>query len=204
MNRQKTGLILFWIGVIWAFVGGVVGGVSASSVMNSLTMAELNQTVWAMDGVLFPLYGLSPILGAIIAGIGVILYSNAKGSLGWAYGIGTMLAVVLATVITEMGYFPPLFGVGGTLILLSFFGILWFWVKERNTLSGSPAATDLRLTGYTFMLIAAWFTCGLGSQPFLKSFEGQGPMNPTTVMIFLVLGWLFLFVSRYVSRKQLA
>jgi len=202
MNKQKIGLILFWIGVTWAFVGGVVGGVSASSVMNSLTMAELNQTVWAMDGVLFPLYGLSPILGALIAGIGILLHSDAKGLTVWVFGIGVVLAVVLAVMITEMGYFPPLFGIGGALILLFFFGIFWIWAKERLALGGSSTAIDLKLVGYTFMLIATWFTCGIGSQPFLKSFDTEDPGNPMTTMIFFVLGWLFLFLGQYVSRRQ--
>jgi len=38
-------MVLFWIGVLWAILGGVIGGISASSVMNSLTMTELNQTI---------------------------------------------------------------------------------------------------------------------------------------------------------------
>jgi hypothetical protein len=205
MNRQKSGLIVFWIGVVWAIIGGLVGGVSASSFMGSLTMAELDQTIWAVDGLVFPLYALSPILGALVAGIGVLLHSGAKGWTAWIFGIGTVLAVVLAVMITEMGYFPPLFGIGGALILLSFFGILWLWAAERLTLKGSSTtAADLKLFAYVFMVIAAWFTCGLGSQPFLKSFDGEGPGNPMTVMIFLVLGWLFLFLSHFVSRKQRA
>ena len=205
MNKQKFGLILFWIGFIWSFVGGVVGGVSASSVMNSLTMAELNQTIWAIDGPVFLLYSLSPILGALVAGIGVLLHSGAKGSTVWIFGIGIVLTVVLAVMITEMSYFPPLFGIGGTLILLSFFGILMLWATERKALKGSStAAADTKLFGYVFMLIAAGFTCGIGSQPFLKSFDAQGPGNPMTVMIFLVLGCLFLFLSQTLSRVQQA
>jgi hypothetical protein len=203
MNKQKLGMILFWIGVLWAILGGVIGGISASSIMNSLTMAELNQTNWAIDGPVFLLYSLSPILGALVAGIGVLLHSGAKGSTVWIFGIGIVLAVVLAVMITEMGYFPPLFGIGGALILLSFFGILWLWAKERMALKGSStAAADLKLFGYVFMVIAAWFTCGIGSQPFLKSFDAEGPGNPMTVMIFLVLGWFFLFLSHYLSRVQ--
>jgi len=203
MNRQKIGMILFWVGFFWAVIGGVVGGVSASSVMNSLTMAELNQSVWAMDGAVFLLYSLSPILGALVAGIGVLLYSGAKGLTIWVFGIGIVLAVVAAVMVTEMGYFPPLFGIGGSLILLFTFGIYWIWAKERTALQGSSTAADLKLAGYTFMLIATWFTCGIGSQPFLKSFDGEGPGNPMTAMIFFVLGWLFLFLSHFISRRQL-
>lgn len=55
-------------------------------------------------------------------------------------------------------YSPPLFGIGGSLILLSFIGILWLWAKERTALQGSPAiAADFRLVGYVLMLIAAWY-----------------------------------------------
>jgi hypothetical protein len=205
VNKQKFGMVLFWIGVLWAILGGVIGGISASSVMNSLTMVELNQTIWAINGPVFLLYSLSPILGALVSGIGVLLYAGAKGSMVWIFGIGIALAVVIAVIITEMGYFPPLFGIGGALILLSFFGILWLWAKERMALKGSStAAADLKLFGYVFMLIAAWFTCGIGSQPFLKSFDVEGPGNPMTVMIFLVLGWLFLFLSQTLSHKQQA
>jgi len=35
-----------------------------------------------------------------------------------------------------LGHIPPLFGIGGTLILLFFIGILWLWAKERIALKG--------------------------------------------------------------------
>jgi hypothetical protein len=96
-----------------------------------------------------------------------------------------------------------LFGIGGTLILLFFIGILWLWAKERKALKDAPTtAADLKLIGYVFMLIAAWFICGIASQPFLKALEGETPSTPIHVMIFLVLGWLFLFLSHYKSRQQ--
>ena len=66
----------------------------------------------------------------------------------------------------------------------------------------STTAADLKLVGYVFMLIGAWFVCGIAGQPFLKAFEGQAPTSPIHVMIFLVLGWLFFFLSHYKSRQQ--
>jgi len=36
----------------------------------------------------------------------------------------------------------------------------------------------------------------------MKAFEGDPPSTPIHVMIFLVLGWLFLFLNHYKSRKQ--
>jgi cytochrome bd-type quinol oxidase subunit 2 len=102
----------------------------------------------------------------------------------------------------SLGHFPLLFGIGGSLILLLFLGSAWLWAKERAALEGSAAAAaDLKLVGYIFLLIAVWFTCGALSWPFLKAFEGQEPSTPLHIMLFFVLGWLFLFLSHYRSRK---
>ncbi len=43
--KNRVGIALFWIAMIWAIAWGVVGGVTASSIMNRLTPAELDQTV---------------------------------------------------------------------------------------------------------------------------------------------------------------
>ncbi len=105
----------------------------------------------------------------------------------------------------RLGHFPPLFGVGGSLILLLFIGILWLWAKERIARrDSSTTAADLRLAGYVFLLMAAWFVCGIAGQPFLKSLEAEAPSSPMHVMIFMALGWLFLFLSHYKSRRQQA
>ena len=203
MTKQKVGLVLFWIGVIWAIGWGVIGSIFVSSAMNSLTTAELNLTIWALGGPLMLLWASGAPLGAIVAGIGLLLYSAAKGSTVWKIGIGILLAFIIAMIAGRFGHFPPLFGIGGTLILLSFIGILWLWAKERMALKGSSTtATDLKLVGYVFMLIAAWFVCGIASQPFMKALEGQDPGSPVHVMVFMVLGWLFLFLSHYKSREQ--
>ena len=200
---NRVGYILFWIAVIWALLWGVIGAISASSVMNALTPADLNESIWALNGPLMLTYGLSPALGVFAAGIGALLYSGAKGSTVWKFGIVVFLGLAVAILALWPRYFPPLFGVGGTLILLSFIGITWLWAKERMALKGaSTAAADLRLAGYVFLLMATWFTCGIGSQPFLGALEGEGPQNPAHIMILLVLGWLFLFLSHNKSRQQ--
>jgi hypothetical protein len=203
MTKQKVGLVLFWIAVIWAFLWGVLGSVFVGSAFNNLTMDEVNQTMWAFTGPWFLLWALGVPLGALVAGIGILLYSSAKGSTVWKYGIGIFLAVALGMASGGLGHIPPLFGIGGTLILLFFMGILWLWAKERMALKdSSTTAADLKLVGYVFMLIAAWFICGIASVPFMKVFEGETSGTPIHVMIFLVLGWFFLFLSHYKSRQQ--
>lgn len=202
MTKQKVGLALFWIGFIWAILWGVIVGIFMASAVRNLTMDELNQTIWAVKGLRL-LWAFGVPLGGLVAGIGVLLYSDAKGSTVWKYGIGIVLAVFISMAIRSLGHIPPLFGIGGTLILLFFIGILWLWAKERMALKGSStAAADLKLAGYVFMLIAAWYICGIASWPFMKALEGKTPTSPILVMILLVLGWLFLFLGHYKSRKQ--
>jgi hypothetical protein len=203
MTKQKVGLVLFWIGVIWTVLWGVIGTISINTPLNTLTMDELNQTIWATTGPLMMLWGLSAPLGVLIAGIGILIYSGARGSTVWKFGIGILLAFFIALSMQLMGHFPVLFGIGGALILLFFIGILWLWAKERMALKdSSTTAADFKLVGYLFMLIATWFVCAIAPLPFMKAYEGYTPTSPIHIMIFFVLGWLFLFLSHYKSRKQ--
>jgi hypothetical protein len=203
-KSNKVGIGLFWIAIIWAALWGVIGGFFASSAMNSITPADLDQSIWNVTGPLMMTYGLSPALGAFLAGIGAMIYAGANRSTVWGFGIGIFLCLAIAMVGMQSGwYYPPLFGIGGALIILFFTGILLFWAKERMKLqSAQAAAADYKLAGYVFLMMATWFTCGIGSQPFLDALEGMGPTNPIHIMFLLVLGWLFLFLSHYTSRQQ--
>ena len=78
MNKQKVGLVLFWIGIAWTIAWEVVNDVKVLPLMRSLTLDEFNQTIWAFTGPLMFLRGTSMPLGAILSGIGILLYSSAK------------------------------------------------------------------------------------------------------------------------------
>ncbi len=204
MTKQKVGMILFWIAVIWAIFWGVIVSVLLGSSFRNLTMDELNQTMWAPQGTWTMIWGLFGVpLAALIALIGILLYSDARVLTALKYGIGILLAVFIGMALTSIGHIPLLFGIGGTLILLFFIGMLWLWAREHMTLKGAPPTPAvLKLVGYVFMLIAAWFICGMASFPFLKALENEPPASPLHVMIFLVLGWLFLFLGHYKSRQK--
>lgn len=201
--KQKIGLVIFWIAVATVLLWHVFAWVIAAPFYRNLTIEELSQTSWAIGGLGSLLSMFAIPLGGILAGIGILLYSGAKASTTGKFGIGIVLVFIISLVTIALGHFPLFFGIGGTLILLSFFGILWFWAKERMVLKGSSiAAADLRLVGYVFMLIAAWFICGVTSFPFMRVYEGQPVTSPIHVMILLALGWIFLFLSHYKSRRQ--
>jgi hypothetical protein len=204
MAKEKVGLVLFWIGVIWMFAWVFIGRGIFGPLLHSLTTEEINQTIWAFTGPLNRLYGLSVPLGAIVTGVGISLYSGTKGSTVWKVGTGLFITFVISLVTLAFNlYSPPLFGIGGTLILLSFIGMLWLWAKERLALKGSSTtAADFKLVGYVFMLIAAWFLCGKAAEGFVKGLEGLPRMSMMNILILLAMGWVFLFLSDYKSRQQ--
>ena len=159
MTKQKVGLVMFWISIVWMIAWEIASTVTLLPLMRSLTLDEFNQTIWAFGGPLFSVYGFSMPLGAIVAGIGILLYSSAKGSTVWKVGIGLFILLIISLVAMGLNFYSaPWFGIGGTLIWLSFIGILWLLAKERMALKGSStAALDFKLVGYVFMLMAAFF-----------------------------------------------
>ena len=78
MNKQKVGLVLFWIGIIWTIACEIVVIFKYLPLMHSLTLDEFNQTIWTLTGPLMGLSSISMPLGAIVAGIGILIYSSAK------------------------------------------------------------------------------------------------------------------------------
>jgi len=203
MTKQKVGLVTFWISVIWMILWVTMGGAIKMPLMRSLTTEEINQTIWGFTGPLSLLYGIAFPLGAIAAGAGIMLYAEVKGSIVWKVGTGLFIAFFIAFVTLILNiYSPVLFGIGGSLILLSFIGILLLWAEERKALKGSSTAVaDFRLIGYVFMLMAAWFLCGKAAEGFVKALEGLPTMSMMIILIFLALGWVFLFLSHYKSRQ---
>ena len=159
MTKRKVGLVLFWISVICMILWVTFSTISLTPLMHSLTMEQMDQTIWAFSGPLMMLHGILVPLGAIVAGIGLLLYSSAKGTTVLKVGIALLIVFVVSMIALALNFYSaPLFGIGGSLILLSFIGILWLWAKERVALKGSSTtAADFKLVGYVSMLIAAWF-----------------------------------------------
>ena len=108
------------------------------------------------------------------------------------------------SILPDPLHSPRLFGIGGGLITVMFWGILWYWAKERKTLDDSAAtAADIQLVGYVFLLIAMWYLCGDLSRPFQKALADLPPDSPVSIIVYLVLGWLFLFLSHFKSAQAL-
>ena len=204
MNKQKVGLVVFWISVIWMIAWVIISKGIFGPLAYSLTTEEINQTIWAFTGPLNILSGVSLLLGAIVAGVGILLYAGAKGSTVWKVGIGLFVVLIIVLVATALNFYSaPVFGFGGSLIFLSFIGTLWLLAKKRMALEdSSTTAVDFKLVGYVFMFMAAWFLCGKAAQGFVKGLEGLPTTSMMNILILLAMGWVFLFLSDYKSRQQ--
>ena len=200
-ETKRVGLIIFWIGAAYMIGMGFIASWLVGPALRNLSLDQVNKTIWAMNSPLFWAWAFSVPLGSILAGIGILLHARSKGSHIWLFGIGVFAVLVVANSL-RFAHFPPLFGIGGGLILAFFLAMLWLWARKHATLEGAAkTAANFQLVGYVFLLIAMWFLCGILSIPFMKSLSDLPPSSPVAIMVYLVLGWLFLFLSHWKSAQ---
>jgi len=202
MNRQKIGLVLFWIGVLIVVAMAGIGTFSLMNNLRTLTAEELDATIWALGDPLFILWALSVALGSVLAGIGAFIYVKTKPAFSWLTAIGVLGAVILMVMVWSKVYNSILFGIGGFIILVSFFLIVWTWMKKYSDLDiKEKIAGSFKLIGYIFWINASWFLCGETAKMHLKAFEGQSPPSPIEIIVFLVLGWIFVLIGDYKEMR---
>jgi len=202
MKKQKIGQTLFWIGLLIAVAFASIGTWSLMSNLRTLTAEELDATIWAMGDPLFILWALSVALGSVLAGIGAFIYVKTKPLFSWLTGIVVLSAVIVMVMVWSRVYNPKLFGIVGAIILLSFFAIVWIWMKKYAALDiQEKVAGSYKLIGYIFWINASWFLCGETAKMHLKAFEGSPAPSPIEIIIFLVLGWIFVLIGDYKEMR---
>ena len=202
MKKQKIGLTLFWVGLLIAIAFAGIIGRSLYHNLRTLTSEELSATIWADGGPMFILWALSVTLGSIVAGVGAFVYVKTKPIFPWLTSIGVFGAVVAMVMVWSRVYDSTLFGIGGIIILVSFFAIVWVWMKKYARLDiQEKIAGSYKLIGYIFWINASWFLCGETAKLHLKAFEGSSVPSPIEIMVFLVLGWLFVLIGDYKEMR---
>ena len=202
MKNPKPALTLFWIGLGIAVALAGFGTWSLMHKLRTLTIEELNTTIWAEGGPLFLLWALAVTLGSILAGIGAFVYVKTKPIFSWLTGIGVLALVFVMVMIWTRVYIPILFGIGGIIIMLSFFAIVWIWMRKYAGLDiQEKIAGSFKLIGYIFWINTSWFLCGETAKMHLKAFEGRPQPSPIEIMVFLVLGWIFVLIGDYKEMR---
>jgi len=201
-NKQKIALGLFWIGLLIAVAFAGIGSRSLLHNLRTLTIAENNATIWADGGLLWIFWGFSVTLGSLLASIGAFVYVKTKPVFAWLTGIGVLGVVFAMLMVWNRVYNATLFGIGGAIILVSFFAIVWVWMKKYAALDmPEKIAGSFKLIGYIFWINTSWFLCGETAKMHLKAFEGSPAPTPIEIMVFLVLGWLFVLMGEYKAMQ---
>jgi hypothetical protein len=202
LKTKKVALVLFWAGLLVAAAFAGVAGWELTRNLRTLTLEELGATIWDIDGPLFMLWAFSVPLGSVLAGTGAFVYARTRPAFAWLAGIGVLGMVIAMTMIWSREYYAPLFGIGGVLILAFFFSIVWLWMKKVAALDRRErTASGLKLVGYLFWMNATWFLCGETGKLHLKAFAGDPAPSPIEIMVFLVLGWLFVLLGEYKAMR---
>ena len=200
--KNRLGLTLFWLGVVFLMVVAGGGGWGKPSLVIRLTEATTM-------GSLFWIWAFSAPFGAILVGVGLMLRAGVRSSQIWSFGIGVFLIVFITDFLLR-GYllkndvqFPsPVFGVGGVLILLLFLASIWFAAEKRSLLSGNDqSALNFQMAGYIFFFLTAWMLCGyMGS---LGEETQTAPKSSINIMIYSVLAWLFTMIGHYKAARRM-
>lgn len=189
---SKPGIIVFWSGVLWAVIMGLVVSLDPGYICQ-LDADNLPSTLWSYPSLCFIFWAFSVPVGFMIAAVGILMHANANRNTVLKFGmgmIGTYLFIIFAN--GPMPHVPVMFGIGGTLIMLFYFLILW---KNAARLKENV----YKLAGYTFLITGFWFTCGLGSRQY-QPLLGAGE-SPIDIMSFFVLAMFFFWMSESKTWK---
>lgn len=204
-TSQKIGLLVFTLGGMFMFGLGWLYSWWVVPLANQIGSA-------AYSGLMGFLWQLSVPVGAFIVAIGAALTARTERRVIWMLILLLVLLIAWKIVYTSGEMVPALFGVGGGLIASFFIGATWQWARNRPTLTkAGRTGSDLRMIGYIFFVVAAWFLCGIFGianyvlRPELAD-RFSVPVGSTInlasyVMILLVLGWGFTFFGQLVSHQ---
>ena len=209
MRIRKTGLVLFWIGVVYMSAASWLAMWWVAAIWRDTPPEQFEGTIWAFGGPVFMTISLS-------VPVGILLYSRSVKDGVWHFIVFAMAGVLVSLSMlfpAILGYYPVLFGIAGGLIYVFFFATLWYWAKKRSMLDDSTkTAADFQLASYVFFLLTASVICSILGNPFSGLLFPDKVMQQnalswhyaagTKVVIYFVLGWLFSFLSQYMYYKR--
>lgn len=199
MKRQKIGQFLFWLGVVLSVLW-VALTVIQGPTQRVHTAEQLRGTVHEVNGFLFILR-ISAGGGMAIALVGVLLSTSKKGSYIWLSGF--LLAFINFGLYWQPSqHIPALFGAGGTIMLLSYLGILWVWSRGYTAYQGAARTGRLiQLIGITVLMTAGQLLCMFFGNPHVLALADLPIPSGELINMTLSLGMLLLFVGHYVANK---
>lgn len=168
------------------------------------SIEAVSQVVPVWKIIRYLIWAYSFKLGIFFLGIGVLLRSSISGTRFYFILTGGIIYLLLA-YIPMPGPYSLFFGIGGGLITVLLVLIFIGWNRDREQLEGcEKASADYRLIGYFFLAMATYNLCplmgvktfGLYPEKMIRfGLQSEAASFASRIMIELVLGWMFIFLS---------
>jgi hypothetical protein len=199
---QKIGLLLCIIGAAYMIVVGWLSSWWMVPAIREVGIARYP------DQQLFLWWGISTPVGALFVIIGAALMAQISRRRIVYIICGGAALTLWISIMSVSSIIPVVFGIGGGLIMLFFLITVVHWIRYRQGLSDiEKSGADLHVVGQMFLIIAAWYLCGLLGAPIYllrpELTSGGSISLATTILVCLVLGWGFTFFgNRLFMRKS--
>ena len=189
---SKSGAVVFGMGLSLAVIMGLIVSLDPGLVCR-LDADNLPTTLFSYPALCFVFWAFSVPIGFMIAATGILIQAGADKKTTWTFSLGALGTYLFISFANgPMPHVPVLFGIGGALILIFYFLILW---KH----AGKFKENAYKLAGYTALVTGLWFTCGLGSRQYQPALgAGESPIDITT---YFVLAMLFFWLG---ERREAA
>lgn len=149
-------------------------------------------------------------LGIFFIAVSALLRTSIPKTRFWLLVSGGILYLLLAYMPIR-GPYSPFFGIGGGLITVLLALIFICWTEESKHLKDSEkTAADYRLMAYFFFAMATYNLCpllgvktfGLHPEKMIRyGAQAEAVSFASHIMIELVLGWTFIFLSYRKGRR---
>jgi len=214
--KKRIWAICVGIGVVFllnAILGCylVLPGYLSSLESGRGTVEAAGQTVPLWKIIRYVLWAYSFKLGMFLVGVGVLLRAPVSSRSFWAMLVGGILYLGLAYVPVP-GPYSVLFGLGGTVITLLSVLVFLYWAREYGSLpERAKSAARYRLIGYFFFAMATYNLCplmgvkafGLYPEKMIRfGLQAEAASFASRIMIELVLGWFFVFLSHRLKDRE--
>jgi hypothetical protein len=207
--KKRSWVVWTGIGTIFllnAILGRylVLPGYLSSLEAGRSTVETASQAVPVWKIIRYLVWAYSFKLGVFFVGVGALLRTSIPRTRFWLVVSGGIVYLLLAYVPIP-GPYSLFFGVGGSLITVLLVLILMRWADERDRLEDfERTSADFRLMGYFFFAMATYNLCpllgvkafGLYPEKMVRfGLQAEAASFASRIMIELVLGWLFIFLS---------
>jgi hypothetical protein len=216
MKLKKTGIVIIVISLLYLILVSWLASWWYVPDYRTLGPEFISGSSWYTSLAFNIIWSASLPLGAILLVLGFALYIRIERNRILFYIIASLIIIFWLGMWYVSSITSILFGIGGGIIIICFSFSVWNWAKKRPHLNRiNRLAADIRLLGYLFFVISAWYLCGLLGTPMfglrpeiMLMFKTQyGAYTlAAKIMICLMVAWILIAVSHYIettSNKEL-